>query len=389
MKTRRTALLTAALALCMALVLTACGSGSATTSYVATDSGSSGAYDTASSSAVVQGETSKTTDSETGTEVKEDTANTASDRKLIYTTQISIETLEYETFMSKLKALVTENGAYIETSSENGISYDSDGLRYATLTVRVPSDHRLVFESGVNALGNVTSTQQSVQDITLQYVDNESRIDALKTEESRLIELLKTAKKVEDIITIENRLSDVRYELESYESTKRTYDNSVDYSTVTISVNEVKRESSSVPKNFWERLSEAFTEGCYRFSEGFQGFVVWLAGNIFQLLVWAAIIAAVVLFLRRLGSGSREERRRRRDEKKAARTRGSGTQQRPGQMNGTQPGGGMQQMNGMPQNGGTQQMNGMPQNSGVQPAAPADQQAGVPAGQDQQKPEQK
>ena len=68
--------------------------------------------------------------------------------------------------------------------------------------------------------------------MTLQYVDLESHKKALTTEQDRLIELMEQAETVEDIITIEGRLSEVRYQLESMESQLRTYDNKIDYSTV-------------------------------------------------------------------------------------------------------------------------------------------------------------
>ena len=55
-----------------------------------------------------------------------------------------------------------------------------------------------------------------MDDVTLRYVDVDSHKKALETEQERLLALLEKAENVEDIITIENRLSDVRYELENY-----------------------------------------------------------------------------------------------------------------------------------------------------------------------------
>ena len=64
-----------------------------------------------------------------------------------------------------------------------------------------------------------------MDDVTLRYVDVDSHKKALETEQERLLALLEKAENVEDIITIENRLSDVRYELENYESQIRLLDN--------------------------------------------------------------------------------------------------------------------------------------------------------------------
>mgnify|MGYP002226154573 CR=1 FL=1 len=76
--------------------------------------------------------------------------------------------------------------------------------------------------------------------MTLTYVDLQSHRDALQTEQERLLQLLEQAESIEDIITIEQRLSDVRYQLESMESQLRSYDNQVDYSTVYLYIDEVE-----------------------------------------------------------------------------------------------------------------------------------------------------
>ena len=77
--------------------------------------------------------------------------------------------------------------------------------------------------------------------MTLDYVDVESRKKMLETEQQRLLELLETAESLDDILTIESRLTEVQYELDSKESQLRTYDNQIDYSTVYLDIDEVVR----------------------------------------------------------------------------------------------------------------------------------------------------
>ena len=83
-------------------------------------------------------------------------------------------------------------------------------------------------------------------------MDTEARISSLQTEYDRLLELLAQAESVDSLISLEARLSDVRYQLESYKSQLRTYDNLVDYSTVSISVSQVLRVTSPEEKSAWE-----------------------------------------------------------------------------------------------------------------------------------------
>ena len=174
---------------------------------------------------------------DTSTTVPEETAATA-DRKLIKTVNMDVETREYDKLLSAVENKVTELGGYIESlDAYNGSTYYSyRSTRNANLTIRIPKDRLEEFQNTVSELGNVTSRSENVQDVTLTYVDLQSHRDALQTEQERLLQLLEQAESIEDIITIEQRLSDVRYQLESMESQLRSYDNQVDYSTVYLSL---------------------------------------------------------------------------------------------------------------------------------------------------------
>ena len=223
-------------------------------------------------------------------------------RKLIRTFDIQIQTKEFDSVLTGLQEKVNELGGYIEQSSlDSGSSYYSHYNRYSYMTVRIPSDKLDQFISNVKENANVTNISESTEDITLSYVDVESRKKALETEQGRLLELLEKAETVEDIITIESRLSEVNYQLESYTSRLRTMDNQVDYSTVHINISEVDRETKVEPKTFWEEVTDEFGDSMYGLGRGFRNFAIWFLGSSPYILLWAAIIGAAVLLLRVLG----------------------------------------------------------------------------------------
>ena len=227
-------------------------------------------------------------------------------RKLIRTFDVNIETKEFDDVLSGIQTKVQELGGYIEQSSlDGGSAYYSHYNRYSDMTVRVPSDKLDSFIANVKETANVTYISESTEDITLRYVDTESRKIALETERDRLLELLEKAETVEDIITIESRLSEVRYELESYASQLRTYDNQVDYSTVHISIREVDRETKVEPKTFWEEVTEEFGDSLYDMGRGFRNFAIWFLGSSPYLVIWAVVIVAVVLVFRTFGKKKR------------------------------------------------------------------------------------
>lgn len=221
------------------------------------------------------------------------------DRKLIRTVDIQIQTKEFDQVVEGIQTKVQELGGYIEQSSlDSGSGYYEDYNRYSNMTVRIPSDQLDSFVENVKENANVTSLSESAEDITLSYVDTESRKKALETEQERLMTLLEQAETVEDIITIEGRLSEVRYQLESYTSQLRTYDNQVDYSTVRIGISEVEREVKAEQKGFWDEVKENFGNSWYHMGQGFRSFAIWFLGSSPYLLLWAALLGGAVTGIR-------------------------------------------------------------------------------------------
>lgn len=223
-------------------------------------------------------------------------------RKLIRTFDVNIQTKEFDEVLSGIQSKVQELGGYIEHSSlDGGSAYYSNYNRYSSLTVRIPSDQLDQFIENVKESANVTYISESTEDITLQYVDVESRKIALETERDRLLELLEQASSVEDLITINSRLSEVRYQLESYASTLRTLDNQVDYSTVHINIDEVDRENKVEPKTFWEEVKDDFGDSVYGIGRDIRNFAIWFLGSSPYLVIWAVVIAAVIVMLKVIG----------------------------------------------------------------------------------------
>ena len=112
------------------------------------------------------------------------------------------------------------------------------------------------------------------------------------------MELLENAESMEDIIVIESRLSEVRYQIESMESQLRTFDNQVDYSTVHISVEEVEHYTPQPEKTTWERIKSGFGENVYRVTNGIKNFAIEFVIAIPILLVWVVVIAVGVILVR-------------------------------------------------------------------------------------------
>ncbi len=243
---------------------------------------------------------------------------TATERKLIKNVDMNVETREYDKLLAAVESKVTELGGYIESlDAYNGSTYyDYRPTRNANMTIRIPKDRLEEFLNTVSDLGNVTSRSENVQDVTLTYVDLESHRDALKTEQERLLQLLEQAESIEDIITIEQRLSDVRYQLESMESQLRSYDNQVDYSTVYLYINEVEVYTPVEEETTWERISTGFMDSLKSIGEGIKEAAIWFVINIPYLVIWAVVILIIILILKKIKK--RTKRIRAEEQKKFA-----------------------------------------------------------------------
>ncbi|MBO7386583.1 MAG: DUF4349 domain-containing protein, partial [Lachnospiraceae bacterium] len=186
------------------LVFGACGDSSANKSYSADSAPAmydSGAYDDYSYEYAEEAyaeEAKVTADANTSVEVNE--SNT-SNRKLIKTVNMSVETKEFDNLISGIEEQVNSTGGYVESSNISNNNYYSnrDTVRYASYTVRIPANQLNSFLERVKGVSNVISMNQDVRDVTLSYTDLESHKKSLLTEQERLLALLENADNMEDI----------------------------------------------------------------------------------------------------------------------------------------------------------------------------------------------
>ena len=308
-KTRRIWALVTAMVLLAALSLSACGSKSYNTAAMA-ETMAAAAYvmeaEEGQTDAAFLGENLNTLKAESGSGLSpsSDIGSPAdTGRKLIRDVNMSVEARDFDGVLSQITDKVRELGGYVESSDVSGISVNSYGgsqQRYADIRARIPADRLDRFVETVESAGNVTSKQEQVTDVTLRYSDVQSRKKSMEIEQERLWALLEKAESLDAVVALEARLSEIRYELESYTSQLRLYDNQVDYSTVSINMREVKDLTPTAPDSIGTRIQKGFNRSLNNLGEAGTDLIVWIASNSPILLVLAVIIAAVVLFVRGL-----------------------------------------------------------------------------------------
>ena len=262
--------------------------------------------------------------SETGAGEVPEEETEQSDRKLITTVDLSVQTREFEKLQKDLEETVTALGGYIESSTVYNSNYwsnydtaeeDTFGDRSASYTLRIPEKRLDEFLEKLHDGANVTRESRSVEDITLEYVDVASHKRALETEAKSLEKMLEQATELSDIIQIQSELTDVRYQIDSIESRLRTYDNQVDYSTVNLNVDEVRIYTQPANASVWTKISTGFLKSLKDVGNGIVDAAVWIVIHIPQLLVTAAVLAVAVWLVKKLRKAGRNRKEKKRAKK--------------------------------------------------------------------------
>ena len=253
-------------------------------------------------------------------------------RKLIRNVDMDVETESFDALLASAQSQAEELGGYIESSNISNSSYASStsAARSARLTARIPSEKLDSYLAGISKQSNVTRKSESTEDVTLQYVDLQSHKKALLTEQESLLSMMEQAESIEDIIAINEQLTDVRYQIESMESQLRTYDNQVDYSTVNLYIDEVERYTPGAAKSAGARIAEGFSANIYRVGSFFKNFAIEFIILLPILIAIAIVLGIAILIVRIIIKISEKHQVGKKTSKKTEIKTGDRYRQKPG-----------------------------------------------------------
>lgn len=237
-------------------------------------------------------------------------------QKIIKRYDYHYETEQFDDAYAYLKDQIAAYHGYVSSSNVKGAGRRTSGYRTLYLTARIPAEEIDAFISEMGQLGTVVSQMESAEDVTLQYSDTESRIESLKTEQKSLNQLLEQADSLETIIALQDRLTEVRYELENYESKKKLYDDLISYSTVDITLDEVKYTVEVDDSTFFTRIATGLQQSFRDVGAGLLSFIEWCIINIPYFIIWAIVIFILVKVIRIIRKRKSEKKKQKAQEKK-------------------------------------------------------------------------
>ncbi len=224
--------------------------------------------------------------------------------KIIKTFYMDVETQEFDSLVTKINYDIKRLNGYVEKSNLRGKGYyNNESVQSGSIIARIPSDQVDEFITTVseNENANVVSQEESSKNVSLEYIEAESHLETLKIEQERLFAILEKEESLDNIITLESRLSSIRYELQDYETKLRYYDNQVSYSTVTLNLQEVRKLTivSEETPSVASRIKNGFGDTIYNLSEGGKNFLVWFVVNLPYLIIWGIVLTIAALIVRK------------------------------------------------------------------------------------------
>lgn len=182
------------------------------------------------------------------------------DKKIIKTASINLEVKEYNKYNTSLREKVKSFGGYIAQEEQSQSDYKIEN----TVTVKVPVDQ---FDNAVTLLtSNVEKVNEkkiSSQDVTAEFVDTKSRLEAKRQVRERYIGLLKQARNMEEILNVQSEINSIQEDMEAAAGRIQYLGHSASYSTINLTYFEVLNSSAKTDDNpsFGTKFINAFKTG--------------------------------------------------------------------------------------------------------------------------------
>ena len=225
------------------------------------------------------------------------------ERKIIKTYELNAETKEFDATVAALEALVEQYGGYVESNSVTNRNYNSKMSRYASYKFRIPAENAEAFVGSIGNTLNVTRQNSNAEDVSESYYSIEATLEELQIERDSLLNMmasLDTQKDYNFWLTIQTRLSEVRQQIARYQAQLKNYDSRVEYSSVSLYINEVVDYTSVEEESFGTKLGTAFRDGWVAFGEFVEDFVIWIAEALPFLVLFAIALVILCIVSRRV-----------------------------------------------------------------------------------------
>ena len=222
-------------------------------------------------------------------------------RKVIMTHSLTLEVKDSVAAIRQLSSIAEKSGGFVFSSNSRK---DSDGVVRGDIGIRIPSGRIGNVLEQVRSVGKVAAEQANADDITEGYVDLEARMKNAKASEARIVELLRQAGKLSDVLMVEKELTRIRGEIEAFETRKRNWDLQLEMTSIKIELTDKAGKLPSLQR-FWRPLGSSFGEALEGFARSMAAMIIFVG----VMLPWVAILLPASIFIWKRIARWREARR--------------------------------------------------------------------------------
>ena len=197
------------------------------------------------------------------------------DKKIVKTAYLNAEIKDYKNFSAKLYEKAKQFGGYVSNESQHSSEYKIEN----TVTIKVPVDQ---FDAAVNTLLSdaikVDEKRITSEDVTTEYVDGKSRLEAKKQVRQRYLELLTGAKNMSDILEVQSHINSIQEDIETVNGRLNYLSNVSALSSIQLTYYQVLNPAAikEDSENFFGKLKSAFAGGWFWIGELFIGLIsIW------------------------------------------------------------------------------------------------------------------
>lgn len=210
-------------------------------------------------------------------------------KKIIKNATLSFWVQEPEKTIPEIQKIAAEAKGFVSSANVNELE---NGAKSGYVVVRIPSNKFETVLAELKKLAvRVESEQISSTDVTEEFVDTESRLRNLKATEEQYLKIMKSANKVEDVLKVAEKLSEVRGQIESTQGRLNYLSRQVDMSTITINLSSDKQLTKPI-----HNFSKAFHD-LFKGIGDYMNAIVYGVVILPVYILWGGTVALVLFLL--------------------------------------------------------------------------------------------
>jgi hypothetical protein len=210
--------------------------------------------------------------------------------------EVEVPRGDFDDRFSRMSELAAKYGGFIVTANSRKTGEDEAQVGSITMRIATTGDNFARAQAEIEAMGGVKAKDVSGVDVTEEYVDLQSRLRSAEAQEAQMLELLKRAETIDEILTVQSRLAEIQSQIEQIKGRIKYVESRTDFATIAIDLREegVQTESDEDESQEW----------------GFVGAIksaAWLAVQTvnFVILALGIVIPALLISLLFLIAGYR------------------------------------------------------------------------------------